>query len=202
VFKSGKKSLKFDLAVIALLQLAALGWGVHLMYQERPLFLAFADDRFGTVARSQITGNKLPLDELLKLGENNPVRVFVKLPDNPRELFALKLSLLKQGRSVYSQTDRYEAMTPQNYQLIYRQSLNMDAFLTARPEFRAAYDAFVQKAGVDVKELEFFPLMCRYNNVILVLRSTDNGIAGSLDVAPPDYALFSKSWPQEKSGEK
>src|SRR5579863_6651236 len=64
VFKSGKKNLNFDLGVIALLQIAALAWGVHLMYRERPLFLAFADDRFGTVARSQITDSKRPLDDL------------------------------------------------------------------------------------------------------------------------------------------
>ena len=37
VFKKGKKSLKFDLSIIALCQIAALTYGSYIIYQERPL---------------------------------------------------------------------------------------------------------------------------------------------------------------------
>ena len=36
IFKAGKKGLKFDLAVIASLQLAALVYGMHTVYVARP----------------------------------------------------------------------------------------------------------------------------------------------------------------------
>jgi hypothetical protein len=202
VFKSGKKSLKFDLSVIALLQFCALAWGVHLMYREHPLFLAFADDRFGTVTGSQIDDSTRPLDVLLKLGNDNPVRVLVKMPDDAKEARAVKMTQLALAKSVFTMADRYEAMTPQNYQFIYRHALDMEAFLKARPKYRAAYDEFMQKAGAGAKDLAFFPLMCRYQNVLLVLHQTDNSYAGSLDVRPPDYALFDRTWSQTKSGEK
>jgi hypothetical protein len=50
VYKKGKKSLKFDLAVVALLQLAALSYGMNTVFEGRPAFVVFNVDRF-TVSR-------------------------------------------------------------------------------------------------------------------------------------------------------
>ncbi len=49
VFKAGKKGLKFDLTVIALVQLSALGYGLHTVYLARPVYVVFTLDRFEVV---------------------------------------------------------------------------------------------------------------------------------------------------------
>jgi len=49
VYKKGKKSLKFDLAIIALLQLSALGYGLLNVAEGRPAWLVFSADRFDLV---------------------------------------------------------------------------------------------------------------------------------------------------------
>ena len=54
VFKSGKKGLKFDLTVIALVQLMALGYGIHTVYLARPVFLVFTLDRFEVVTQKDL----------------------------------------------------------------------------------------------------------------------------------------------------
>jgi hypothetical protein len=46
VFKKGKKSLVFDLTVIALLQVAALAYGMNTVFEGRPAFVVFSVDRF------------------------------------------------------------------------------------------------------------------------------------------------------------
>ena len=50
VFKSGKRGMKFDLAVIGLVQLAALIYGAHIVFLARPAFIVFVKDRFEMVA--------------------------------------------------------------------------------------------------------------------------------------------------------
>lgn len=45
VFDPRKRWLKFDLAVIALLQVGALAYGVHALYSSRPAFLVAEADR-------------------------------------------------------------------------------------------------------------------------------------------------------------
>lgn len=54
VYKEGKKSLKFDLTVIILLQLSALCYGVYSIEQGRPAWLAYSVDRFELVRKNEI----------------------------------------------------------------------------------------------------------------------------------------------------
>jgi len=46
VYKKGKPSLKFDLSVIVVLQIAALSYGMYTVFEGRPAFVVFSIDRF------------------------------------------------------------------------------------------------------------------------------------------------------------
>ena len=50
VFKQGKRYLKFDLSIIALIQISALAWGISVIQRERPLAAVFIEDYFLTVS--------------------------------------------------------------------------------------------------------------------------------------------------------
>jgi hypothetical protein len=54
VFNRAKKSLRFDLVVIAALQLSALGYGVWAAVQGRPAFQVFMVDRFEILTANEI----------------------------------------------------------------------------------------------------------------------------------------------------
>lgn len=54
VYKEHKKSLKFDLAVIILVQICALGFGVYSVAQGRPVWVAYNVDRFELVRNNDI----------------------------------------------------------------------------------------------------------------------------------------------------
>ena len=59
VFKSGKPGLKFDLAVIAACQLAALVYGCHVISLARPAFIVFVKDQFQVVTVSELAPERL-----------------------------------------------------------------------------------------------------------------------------------------------
>ncbi|MDH1859586.1 type IV pilin accessory protein [Acinetobacter junii] len=54
VYKEGKKSLKFDIAVIIALQVSALCYGVYSIAQGRPAWLAYYVDRFQLIRNNEI----------------------------------------------------------------------------------------------------------------------------------------------------
>lgn len=54
VYKVGKKSLKFDLSVIILLQISALLYGIYSIEQGRPAWLVYYADRFELVRKNEI----------------------------------------------------------------------------------------------------------------------------------------------------
>lgn len=59
VYKPGKKTLVLDLAMIALLQLSALAYGLYTVADGRPAWLVFAKDRFEMVRVPDIDERKL-----------------------------------------------------------------------------------------------------------------------------------------------
>ncbi|HSS27048.1 MAG TPA: hypothetical protein VLL50_03790, partial [Usitatibacter sp.] len=49
IFRPGKRGLLFDLVVIALLQTAALAYGVSVLFEARPAYIAYVKDRYEIV---------------------------------------------------------------------------------------------------------------------------------------------------------
>lgn len=54
IYKEGKKTLKFDLSVIILIQIAALCYAVFSIEQGRPAWLVFHADRFELVRKNDL----------------------------------------------------------------------------------------------------------------------------------------------------
>lgn len=59
VYKEGKKTLKFDLSVIILIQITALCYGVFSIEQGRPAWLVYNVDRFELVRKNELINTNI-----------------------------------------------------------------------------------------------------------------------------------------------
>ncbi|UNT64315.1 type IV pilin accessory protein [Acinetobacter towneri] len=59
IYKKGKKTLKFDLSVIILIQIAALCYGVYSIEQGRPAWLVYNVDRFELVRKNELVDTNI-----------------------------------------------------------------------------------------------------------------------------------------------
>ena len=59
VYKEGKKTLKFDLSVIILIQISALCYGVFSIEQGRPAWLVYNVDRFELVRKNELVDTNI-----------------------------------------------------------------------------------------------------------------------------------------------
>lgn len=96
IFRQGKKGLAFDLAAIAVLQVAALSYGVWVLYESRPAWIVFTVDRFELVRANDVLPEerakaKPPYDGLPVTG---PPLVGVELPKDPAEQFRVGMSAM------------------------------------------------------------------------------------------------------------
>jgi hypothetical protein len=94
IFKPGKRGLKFDLLAIATVQLAALVYGVDVLYESRPVYIVFVKDRFelaraNDIDRSELARARPPYDRLPILG---PRFVGARLPKDPDEQLRIMMS--------------------------------------------------------------------------------------------------------------
>lgn len=74
IFDKTKKELKRDLYIIVTLQITALGYGVSSLYSARPVYAAFAVDRFELISANKIT--KLHLKEAQEEYSHLPTGTF------------------------------------------------------------------------------------------------------------------------------
>lgn len=88
VFRAGKPGMKFDLAVIALLQAAFLAYGLSVISAARPAFVVFTIDRFVAVGANQISDKRLSeasRPEYARRSWTGPLWVGALRPEDPDE---------------------------------------------------------------------------------------------------------------------
>jgi len=184
VFKSGKPRLKIDLGIITILQVSVLIWGVVLMYQQRPVFVAFGVNQFYTVTEGELAHDDQLATKLKMLERGTPVMVFVKLPDDPNKRLALLMAALGGGDIFYALPHLYEPLS-ENIPEVLKAGLNIADLANKNPEDQAKLDAFLKRQGGQAEDYAFVPLTCKYKSLIMALHKPDGKVAGTLDIAPP-----------------
>ena len=88
VYKKGKKTLVFDLTVIAILQFGALIYGLYNVYQGRPVWIVYSVDRFDLVRVNEIVIDNIQMvsNEYLVPSYGKPKYVTAIIPKDNGEL--------------------------------------------------------------------------------------------------------------------
>jgi hypothetical protein len=89
IFNTKKKSLKFDLMCIAILQMVALAYGVSTMFQARPVYTVFNNNRFDVVIAAGMNVDeqaKVTNAMFKSLPIAGPQIVAMELPNEKKEL--------------------------------------------------------------------------------------------------------------------
>ncbi|MGI9222702.1 MAG: hypothetical protein ACR2QS_16875 [Woeseiaceae bacterium] len=80
VYKPGKKSLVFDLLVLACIEIVIVGWGTYEIAERRPVYTVFAVDRFEAVAAGEVDAARLRYTALLGRSATAPRLIYAELP--------------------------------------------------------------------------------------------------------------------------
>lgn len=160
VYKHGKWGMRFDIVVIAVVQMAALIYGMHVIAQSRPVFVVVARDMTYLTMASALSDADLaaappPFNTRSWLG---PVLVAAPPPDTAAERLALLESGLG-GKDIDQLPKHYRSMEQAGAALIAASTpLQKLADVTG---YRAMVEAFVAKVGLPMSDLRFQPLRGR-----------------------------------------
>jgi hypothetical protein len=170
VFKSGKKGLKFDLGLIAVMQSIALVYGLSVMLRSRPVFLVAAVDRFSVVSASDIDASDLaagPKPEFRSLSWTGPRVVGAEVPSEKTDRLATAMSAMA-GKDI-DHMPRYFVDYADAARGILDHAKPIDALKTNDDVERAALDEAVRKTGLSRDALVWVPLMARKANLTMLL---------------------------------
>ena len=184
IFKSGKPGLKFDLAMIALVQTGALVWGVWVVHHERPIAAVFVDGYFVPVPLYQIQSSGMTAQKLRAFGRKSPYWIYSKLPTDEGTLQKLRLDALRLGRPLFSFTEYYHVIDNEALQAIRAMAIDMPEWLKNKPADIQLYIQFLKKHD-DTKNLIFLPWHARQKYEIISLDANNGKYAGTLTISAP-----------------
>ncbi|APV51717.1 hypothetical protein BWI17_19715 [Betaproteobacteria bacterium GR16-43] len=187
IFGPGKtlKALRFDFAVIGLVQLSALAYGVYVVAEARPVYMVFTVDRFDLVAANQIREEelaKVKRPEFAAIPLGSPRTVAVTSPTDANEQLRIIDSAL--GGADLQTFPQYYVPYEQLAQQAAKKAKPLAALRKQVPDASAEIDRAVAKAGKAESELAYLPVKGRARVYSVVLDAKSGAILGFAEVNP------------------
>lgn len=186
VYNRAKKNLRFDLACMVALQLAALAYGVHTVEAGRPHYLVFVKDRFEIVSRSD-----LDAEDLAKAATNpfarpnwfSPKTVAVEASSSFREREEAMLEAAAGGRDLQHFPANYRDLSTQLTSIV-GASIDLSELRAFNPDRLPELDAILARYSQPGKMLRFVPLKGLTAD-LTVLVDGDSGVpVATVDMNP------------------
>jgi len=162
VFRSGKPGLKFDLAVIAAFQLAALVYGCHVVALARPAFIVFVKDQFQVATVAALAPERLAEAKYPQFRSPSwfgPVLVFGDWPKDFAEQQQLLFAAL--GGEDLQHFPKYYAPYDAGKGEIVRRAQRLSDVRRIEPAAGRAVDAWLARSGLDEQNLLYLRLRGR-----------------------------------------
>jgi hypothetical protein len=187
VFNPAKalRLIRLDLAVIAVLQLGALAYGIHVVAIARPVYMVFTVDRFDLVLANDLRDEELArvTDPRFKgVPWDGPRVIGVKIPANPDE----------QLRIITSAGKGYDLQTFPQYYVPFedvqadalKRSRPLERLRSTHPDDAAAIDAEVKKLARTLADTNYLPLKGKAHDYSVLLDGKSGAIVGYVKVSP------------------
>ena len=182
IFDVKKKSLRFDLACVAIIQMLALAYGVSTLFQARPVYTVFNKDRFDVIIAADIDDierAKVTDAAFKSVPLTGPQIVAMETPNDKRELERMLISGI-------------ESRAFSQYYVPY-ESKAKEAAAVAKPfsEWQKAHSATAEKLksflaikAIDEAKVGFLPLYTRKEDMTVVLDRDTGKILAIAPIAP------------------
>lgn len=182
IFKAGKKSLKFDLSVIATLQLVALGYGVQTVYHARPIYLVCTIDRFDVVMAKDIDPAdlaKVTRPQFASLPLGRPRFIAAQMPNDAKSRDQV-LSAALAGKDLQMFPQYYDEYSSHTAEVLARaQPVEL-----LRKHDAAALDGFLESHKLAPDDVRYLPLRAPKSDGAVMLDAKTAAPVGILLIDP------------------
>lgn len=160
IFKSGKPGLRLDLWTIAVLQSAALVYGVYVVAEVRPAFIVFVKDQFEVVGAVDLKPEDLAQArraEFRRVPLTGPTLVAADVPTDTDERQKLMFLALEQGKDV-RHFPKYYVPYEEHKSRVLAAGRTLEQVRRTEPEIARAIERYLVESGRRASEVRYYPL--------------------------------------------
>ena len=159
-----------DLGLVTLIQLAALGYGLHTVWQARPLFLVQEIDRFKVIAGPMLDGSAvdaLPV-ALQSHWWSGPLTVAIRAPKDAQERQKVMLESVQGGRDYAERPEFYLPYEGAAALKSLTHAKPLAMFLQKQPDQQDAARKLALEKGTDPAQWLYLPVIARQDWVAVL----------------------------------
>jgi hypothetical protein len=186
VFDRRKKSLRFDLSCIAVMQIAALAYGLYTVEAGRPHYLVFVKDRFEVVSRVDLQ----PADRVAAADNRaadvdwlGPRVVAADMPTSEQERQDLLFESALGGRDVHHFPKQYREYTTQAARASER-AMPLSDLRAINPDADRVLQGAIARSGVHEDRLKFLPIKGLRGDATMLIDALVGAPAGMVALQP------------------
>jgi hypothetical protein len=184
IFNPAKKSLKFDLTIVALIQIVALLYGIYMMFQARPVYSVFNDDRFDVVIYAELS----PVEQAKIVDERfrypsmtGPDLVAMDVPKDSKELMRMMFS--GTNTRAFSQ---YYVPYVDRASVAAKAAHPLSLLSSTKPESAVKVREYIRNRNLDEASVVWLPFFTRVNDMTILLKRDTGEIIGIVPVPSAD----------------
>jgi hypothetical protein len=185
VFDTNKKSLRFDLSVIALMQTAALVYGLYVTAHSRPVFIVGAEDKFVVVIASEIDPEDLAegsSEEFRSLPWTGPKLVAAVAPTDEDRTSRLVASAFI-GKEMANFPDLYTDYSNQAKNML-TDAKALSALPQDNGQTSKTVQAWLQSNGHTESDVVWLPILSREGSLTMLLDAKTGMPLAALPIDP------------------
>ncbi len=183
VFAPKKKTLRFDLSVIAIIQISALAYGVNALYQAHPLFITYNHGGFNLIHANEVTPADAKLDQFRISKLSSPKLAFAKMPDDPKLQTEIMVGVDLKGEPDIDKRAEYYEPYEKHMDTILKSALD-SVKLFDEKNLTKSTKAFLKKHGKNKDAYAYLPLKGASGDAIIVLDKKTAKMISTIDTDP------------------
>ena len=184
VFKKGKRGLLFDLWVITIVQLVAIAWGTHSLYQSRPFWMVYTVDRFEILSMRDVDLAWVTDPKFLDKPFSGPLLLFANMPVDPVAYQKLLQEIMFEGKPDLQFRPEFWSLYAERKQIALQNSHPLAELREARQDSRDAIDVFVKSQGGDIGNFTFVPVLQKDGQFTAILNAGNGEVIDTLLLNP------------------
>ena len=186
IFNPLKKSLKFDLAVVALIQIAALAYGASVIFQARPAYTVFVKDSFHIVSANDIEDEyreKATNPQFKSLPLAGPQMVAAtEVTSNPDEKELVEIAKMM-GSGVQSLPQFYRPY--RDYaKTVLEQAQSVSSLRLVNPQFAETLQQHLIQQNISIEKVAVVPVHAKSQQLTAIIDKKTAEVLAILQISP------------------
>lgn len=184
VYKQGKWGLRFDLWVIAIVQLTAMGWGTFSLYQNRPFWMIYTVDRFEVLSMRDIDLRWVTDPKFLDKPFVGPMLLLANMPADPAAYQKLLREIVFEGKPDIQFRPESWSLYTERKEIALQKSRPLMELRDARPDSSRALEKTIKNHGGDITLLKFAPTLQKDGEFTTILDAQNGDVIETLMIDP------------------